>query len=112
MSIRNGVRSDSSKGKSYAFARFENLPEGDVQLTGNIDPEYEENEEEPSSSGGRFENPLYSSKREFKKVSKLENLEIIDFNSPVSLAALKNGIEDDDLEDVEMAIEEISETEQ
>ena len=110
-SIRDGVRSDGSKHPSYGFARFENLPEAGVQLTGSANSEYED-DEGPSSSGGRFENPLYRSKREAKMEAKIEDLKIIDFSSPVSLAVLKNTIQDDDLEEVEMAIEEISETEQ
>lgn len=109
-SIRDGVQRDGVKENSYKFARFQNLSEG-VQLSGDDKLDDIDNNE-PCSSGGRFENPLYRSKRETKAEINIENIKGINFNSPVSLVTLKSQIEGDNSEELEIRSEEISETEQ
>ncbi|XP_043468666.1 protein amnionless [Leptopilina heterotoma] len=109
-SIREGFQSDNAKGNSYKFARFQNFSEGGVQLSGS---DKLEDDNEPTSSGGRFENPLYKSRRESKKELGVEKIKEIDFNSPVSLMSLSNQIEGrENLEELELTKEEISESEQ
>lgn len=111
-SIREGFQSDNAKENSYKFARFQNFSEGGVQLSGSDKLEDDVDDNEPSSSGGRFENPLYKSKRESKKELGVEKIKEIDFNSPVSLVSLSNQIEGGNLEELELTKEEVSETEQ
>ncbi|XP_051155564.1 protein amnionless [Leptopilina boulardi] len=111
-SIRDGVQTSNGKENSYKFARFQNFSEGGVQLSGCDKLENNVDDNEPCSSGGRFENPLYKSKREYKKEINIESTKEIDFNSPVSLMTLNKRIEGENLEELKMTNEEISETEQ
>ncbi|KAJ8675966.1 hypothetical protein QAD02_011752 [Eretmocerus hayati] len=84
--------------KSFAFARFENVTEGNVQLA--------EAEQATSQvdAGGRFENPLYTVEKRPKNGKKVEELNL---NQPVSLVNLEKAIELDDLEEIEMDIEKM-----
>jgi len=99
-SVRDGIRAD----KKHGFARFENIPEGNVQI-GNV-PGTSGQEADDNVGGikqiavGRFENPLYRSKRDKAKEST-----ILDIDAPLSLTALKGKIEDQ-LENEEMDTEE------
>ncbi|EZA50641.1 hypothetical protein DMN91_003527 [Ooceraea biroi] len=99
-SVRDGIRTD----KKYGFARFENVPEGNVQIADvpGISRREADNdvEEITQTTGGRFENPLYRSKRD-----KAEEHKILDIDAPLSLATLKGKI-DDQLESEEMDTEE------
>ncbi|KAG5311069.1 AMNLS protein, partial [Acromyrmex insinuator] len=100
-SVRDGIRADKQK---YGFARFENIPEGNIQI-GNV-PGTSGQEADYNVEGikqiavGRFENPLYRSKRDKAKERK-----ILDIDAPLSLTALKRKIEDQ-LENEEMDTEE------
>ncbi|XP_034188150.2 uncharacterized protein LOC117607949 [Osmia lignaria lignaria] len=101
-SIRDGVRVDKSQpSKPFGFARFENVPEGSVQIANveNVEQpvKIEENEEE--DSGGRFENPLYRSKRRRKEESEVLNME-----APLRLATLRDKVEE--IEEAEIDIDE------
>lgn len=105
--------------KPFGFARFENVLEGNVRID---DPqtrrdEHEMNEElimeeevldeEGTSGGGNFENPLYRSKRD--KNFKIEERELINVDLPLSLTSLKKRAKDnteDDDDDIEMDIEQ------
>ncbi|XP_046820768.1 protein amnionless [Vespa crabro] len=105
--------------KPFSFARFENILEGNVRIE---DPqtrrdEHEMNEEliteeeevldeEGTSVGGNFENPLYRSKRD--KKFKIEERELINVDLPLSLTSLKNRVKDntEDDDDIEMDIEQ------
>lgn len=98
-SVRDGIRADKQK---HGFARFENVPEGNVRIA-NV-PETSGREADNDDvkgitqvADGRFENPLYRSKRD-----KAETRKILD--EPLSLATLKSQI--DDLENKEMDTEE------
>ncbi|XP_067209324.1 uncharacterized protein Amnionless isoform X2 [Linepithema humile] len=98
-SVRDGIRADKQK---HGFARFENVPEGNVQIVNNpgmSGREADGNTEITQVAGGRFENPLYRSKR-----SKEEH-KILDIDAPLSLTILKGKI-DDRLQDEEMDTEE------
>lgn len=105
--------------KPFGFARFENVPEGNVkiddpqrrrrkrhegEISDELVTEEEEMEEESSSGGGKFENPLYRSKR--SKDFKTEERELIDVDLPLSLTALKNKVKNDIEEDIEIDIDE------
>ncbi|XP_054009298.1 uncharacterized protein LOC128892783 [Hylaeus anthracinus] len=103
--IREGVRADNTQGgKPFSFARFENIPEGNVQIAdvagiseqkpGNDDPGIIE------PTGGRFENPLYRSKKRRK-----EEKDVLDMEAPLSLAALRDRVEDG-VEEVEVDIDQ------
>ncbi|XP_076761415.1 protein amnionless [Xylocopa sonorina] len=104
-SIRDGVLVDKTEAsKPFGFARFENISEGNVRIAS---PENETEQkledkggEGEGSSGGRFENPLYRSKRKGK-----EEGEVLDMNAAVSLTALKTKVEDQ-IEEVEVDIDE------
>ncbi|PBC34785.1 Protein amnionless [Apis cerana cerana] len=101
-SIRDGVRVDKNQaGKPFGFARFENISEGNVRITevaceSNL--ENKETDNKDSSSGGRFENPLYRSKRKGRK----EEGEVLDMEKPLSLATLKDKVEEDQIEEVDL----------
>ncbi|XP_057336489.1 protein amnionless-like [Microplitis mediator] len=94
-SVRDGIRPDDG------FARFENLLEGDVQLSG---PNISDNEDEQDNSAGgssvgegggkRFENPLYRSTRKSTEQKDLQDdtQSIINIDIPVSLTQLKNKV--------------------
>lgn len=100
-SVRDGIRSEKQK---HGFARFENVPEGNVHITdapGTSNRTADVNEGITQPEGGRFENPLYRS----KKRDKVDERKILDIDAPLSLATLKSQI-DDQLEDVEMDTEE------
>lgn len=100
-SVRNGIRTDKQK---HGYARFENVPEGNVQIadvSGTSGREADDDVERIKQvAGGRFENPLYRSKRD-----KVEERKILDIDAPLSLATLKGKIEDQ-LENEEMDTEE------
>ncbi|EFN80333.1 Amnionless protein [Harpegnathos saltator] len=98
-SVRDGIRAEKQK---HGFARFENIPEGNVQIadvagTSGQQTDDAERITQPTG-GGRFENPLYRSKRD-----KPEGREMLD--TPLSLTALKGKVEEQ-LENVEMDSEE------
>ncbi|XP_012338896.1 protein amnionless-like [Apis florea] len=103
-SIRDGVRVDKKQaGKPFGFARFENISEGNVQITdvasireSNLEDIETDNKE--SSSGGRFENPLYRSKRKGRK----EEGEVLDMEKPLSLSTLNDRVEEDQIEEVDL----------
>ncbi|KAG5326348.1 AMNLS protein, partial [Acromyrmex heyeri] len=100
-SVRDGIRADKQK---HGFARFENIPEGNIQIghiPGTSGREADDNVEGIKQIAvGRFENPLYRSKRDKAKERK-----ILDIDAPLSLTALKRKIEDQ-LENEEMDTEE------
>ncbi|XP_024871634.1 protein amnionless-like [Temnothorax curvispinosus] len=101
-SVRDGIRKDKQK---HGFARFENVPEGNVQIAnvpGMSGREADDDVEriKQVASAGRFENPLYRSKRD-----KMEKRKIFDIDAPLSLTTLKSKIEDQ-LENEEMDTEE------
>ncbi|KAL0125777.1 hypothetical protein PUN28_004677 [Cardiocondyla obscurior] len=98
-SIRDGIRTDKQK---HGFARFENVPEGNVQIaevSGTNGPGADDVGVE-KDAGGRFENPLYRSKRD-----RAEKRKILDIDAPLSLATLKSKVEDQ-LENEQMDTEE------
>lgn len=81
--------------KSFAFARFENISEGNVQLA--------EETNQQATTGERFENPLYRSTKRSKGQEKK-----LDAQAPVSLTALQQATElNDDTEEIEMDIENL-----
>lgn len=93
---------DKTQGsKPFGFARFENSAESNVQIA-NVanEPNLEDNEADGNdpSSGGRFENPLYRSRRKGRK----EDEEVLNMEAPLSLSTLKrkvdNQIEEADLD--------------
>nr|KAF7429281.1 hypothetical protein H0235_005679 [Vespula pensylvanica] len=105
--------------KPFSFARFENVLEGNVRIDNpqTRRDEHEMNEElimeeevldeEGTSGGGNFENPLYRSKRD--KNFKIEEQELINVDLPLSLTSLKKRAKDnteDDDDDIEMDIEQ------
>lgn len=97
-SVRDGIRAEKQK---QGFARFENVPEGNVQIAdvvGTSGQRTDDSEGITQPTGGRFENPLYRSKRD-----KPEEREMLDV--PLSLTALKGKIEGQ-LENAEMDSEE------
>ncbi|XP_029154931.1 protein amnionless [Nylanderia fulva] len=100
-SVRDGIRADKQK---HGFARFENVPEGNVRIADVPGTSGREADDDDAVkgithvAGGRFENPLYRSKRD-----KTEERKILD--APLSLATLKSQI-DDQLESKEMDTEE------
>ncbi|KAI4503891.1 hypothetical protein M0802_001294 [Mischocyttarus mexicanus] len=106
--------------RSFNFARFENVLEGNVRIDDSQTRrrEHEMNEElikgeevldeEGPSTGGNFENPLYRSKRD--KNFRMEERELINVDLPLSLTSLKNRVKDntdeeDDDNDIEIDIE-------
>ncbi|XP_036149224.1 protein amnionless [Monomorium pharaonis] len=98
-SVRDGIRAGKQK---HGFARFENVPEGNVQIAdvpGTSEREVDDIEG-IKHVASRFENPLYKSKRD-----KAEERKILDLDTPLSLATLKGRIEDQ-LENEEMDTEE------
>ncbi|XP_003703705.2 protein amnionless [Megachile rotundata] len=99
-SIRDGTRVDKSQSKPFSFARFENIPEGNVQIA-NVavaEEQPDKNEEtEEEDSGGRFENPLYRSKRKKK-----EEIEVLNMDAPLRLTALKDKVEGIEEADVDI----------
>lgn len=99
-SVRDGIRTDKQK---HGFARFENVPEGNVQIAdvpGTSGREANDDEGIKQVTSGRFENPLYRSKR-----NKTEERKILDIDAPLSLTTLKGKLEDQ-LENEEMDTEE------
>lgn len=120
-SMRKGTRTTKSR-KPFGFARFENVQEGSVsidesnrrrrrrhasEISEELVTEEEVMEEETSTGGGKFENPLYRSKRkkDFKDF-KNEGEELIDVDLPMSLTALKSKVERNSNDDIEMHIDE------
>ncbi|XP_066591444.1 protein amnionless [Prorops nasuta] len=106
-SIQQGFASaDSKAGKNFTFARFENISEGNVEIAENISAdeaeEVDSEEEGAGATSGRFENPLYRSKKERSKDAREER--IIDIGSPLSLTMLQARV-DDNVEEVEMDME-------
>ncbi|XP_017756763.1 PREDICTED: uncharacterized protein LOC108548368 [Eufriesea mexicana] len=105
-SIRDGVRADKAEGgKPFSFARFENISEGNVQIS-NVDvtsepKEVQEEEGQDPTSGGRFENPLYRSKRRGRK----EDEEVLGMEALMQLTTLKDKMEEQ-LEEVEINMDE------
>lgn len=94
-SVRDGIRTEKQK---HGFARFENVPEGNVQIAdvpGTSGGGQTDNDDDrvAQTTGGRFENPLYRSKKD--KVVERKVLE-----EPLSLATLKDRM--DELENVNM----------
>lgn len=90
-SVRDGIRADKQK---HGFARFENVPEGNVQIANVPGTSGREADNDDvvkgitQIAGGRFENPLYRS----NKRDKTETRKILD--APLSLATLKSQIDD------------------
>lgn len=85
-SVRDGIRAEKQK---HGFARFENIPEGNVQIAdvaGTSRQQTDDNERITQPTGGRFENPLYRSKRD-----KTEESEML--STSLTLTALKGKIE-------------------
>ncbi|XP_076293935.1 protein amnionless [Lasioglossum baleicum] len=105
-SIRDGIRADKSAegSKPFSFARFENISEGNVRIAdvagGSAQTTGNEAEGAKETSGGRFENPLYRSKRKRK-----EEAEVLDMNSPLSMSTLKDKVEDG-IEEVDLDIDQ------
>ncbi|XP_012279780.1 protein amnionless [Orussus abietinus] len=101
--FRTGVRQENGGTRRYlGFARFENVSEATVQLAEPAEPRETPPATYPASgSGGRFENPLYRSK---KRGQNEEN--ILDIEKPVRLTTLKNAIGDEDVEEVDLEIEQ------
>ncbi|XP_076624350.1 protein amnionless [Colletes latitarsis] len=104
-SVRDGMRMDKPEGsKPFSFARFENISEGNVQIAdvaGSSEQKLGKDDtvtKEPS--GGRFENPLYRSKKRRK-----DEEETLDMEAPLSLATLKDRVEDS-MEEIEMDIDQ------
>ncbi|GAB1859853.1 Protein amnionless [Camponotus japonicus] len=101
-SVRDGIRADKQK---HGFARFENVPEGNVRIANVPGTSGREADNDDvvkgitQIAGGRFENPLYRS----NKRDKTEIRKILD--APLSLATLKSQV-DDQLETKEMDTEE------
>ncbi|XP_001604404.1 protein amnionless-like [Nasonia vitripennis] len=97
-------RVNGHKRKSFAFARFENLFEGNVQLAEEEQEEEQASSAEQSSGGETFENPLYRHEKAIGKERKL-----LDTSEPVSLIALEKVLEVDNnsIEDIEMDIENL-----
>lgn len=98
-SVRDGIRAEKQK---HGFARFENVSEGNVQIVdvpGTSERQAHNDDEriKQNLAGGRFENPLYRSKRE------KEERRILD--EPLSLATLKDKVENQ-LENAQMDTEE------
>lgn len=100
-SVRDGMRTNKQK---QGFARFENVPEGNVQIADVPGTSGREGDDDDKGikqvAGGRFENPLYKSKR-----NKTEERKILDIDAPLSLTTLK-GKMDNQLENEEMDTEE------
>jgi len=100
-SVQDGIRTDKQK---HGFARFENVSEGNVQIAdiaGMSRREVNNDAEDiMQTAGGRFENPLYRSKRD-----KAEEHKVLGIDAPLSLATLKGKI-DDQAEPQEMDTEE------
>lgn len=100
-SVRDGIRADKQK---HGFARFENVPEGSVQIADVPGTSVREADNDieniTQTAGGRFENPLYRSKRD-----KADEHKVLDIDAPLSLATLKSKM-DDQLEPEEMDTEE------
>ncbi|XP_020279310.1 protein amnionless-like [Pseudomyrmex gracilis] len=102
-SVRDGIRTDKQK---HGFARFENVPEGNVQIAdvpGTSEREVVNVEGITQLASGRFENPLYRSKRNKTE----EEGKILDIDAPLSLTTLKGRIDQlDQAENEEMESEE------
>jgi len=100
-SVQDGIRTDKQK---HGFARFENVSEGNVQIAdiAGMSRRDVNNDAEDimQTAGGRFENPLYRSKRD-----KAEEQKVLGIDAPLSLATLKSKI-DDQVEPQEMDTEE------
>ncbi|XP_032677849.1 protein amnionless-like [Odontomachus brunneus] len=96
-SVRDGIHAEKQK---HGFARFENIPEGNVQIAEVAGTSRQQTNDESITqpTGGRFENPLYRSKRD-----KTEEREKLD--PPLSLTSLKGKMEGQ-LENTEMNNEE------
>lgn len=100
-SVRDGIRADKEK---HGFARFENVPEGNVRIANVPRTSGREADNDDVAKGitqvpgGRFENPLYRSKRDKTETHKI-------LEAPLSLATLKSQM-DDQLEAKEMDTEE------
>ena len=105
--MQDAIFSKTGKTKSFNFARFENVPEGNVQLTSPSSMENDQSElitsdnEDQSTSGSRFENPLYRSKRSGKKNEKFE----MQINEPMSMSVLQSNERDDLNENIKMKID-------
>ena len=105
-SIRDGVGAEKTQGsKPFGFARFENISEGNVQIASVVDePRTNLDDGEAGSAdppGGRFENPLYRSKRRGRK----EDEEILNMEAPLSLSTLKDKV-GRQIEEVDVDIDE------
>lgn len=89
-----GKHGAGRKRKSFAFARFENVPEGSIQLV---------EEETPSRSvgGERFENPLY------RATGSRNGSKLGPGDEPIGLVDLEQAIEIEHAEDIEMDIENL-----
>ncbi|XP_011161778.1 protein amnionless-like [Solenopsis invicta] len=98
-SVRDGIWEGKQK---HGFARFENVPEGNVQIADvpGMSGREVDDDKGIKQVAGRFENPLYKSKRD-----KAEERKILDIDEPLSLTTLKDKIEDQ-LENEEMDTEE------
>lgn len=96
--VRDGIPFRSDDG----FARFENLPEGHVQLSGQSPLDNDVLQQDNSGiSGGqndgegkRFENPLYRSTRKSptEQQTLSDEQSIINIDLPVSLTLLKKKV--------------------
>ena len=104
LSIRDGIRVDKGQRvKSFGFARFENIPEGNVQIAEPVSVQKAASDVDSSgeaTSGGRFENPLYRSKRKHG-----EEKDILDMGAALSLSTLRDKVEDR-MEEMEVDIDQ------
>ncbi|KOX71102.1 hypothetical protein WN51_04637 [Melipona quadrifasciata] len=110
LSIRDGVgATEKTQGsKPFGFARFENISEGNVQIASVVDvDEPRANLDDGGTGsadppGGRFENPLYRSKR---RGGRKEDEEVLNMEAPLSLSTLKDKV-GRQIEEVDVDIDE------
>lgn len=85
----------------FGFARFENIPEGDMGIDEDALPAIEESLDDEDDdldcpgSSKRFENPLYRSKREITKEKPIAEEKMIDIDAPVRLNVLESRIREE-----------------
>ncbi|KAF3426788.1 hypothetical protein E2986_11434 [Frieseomelitta varia] len=108
-SIRDGVGVEKTQvRKPFGFARFENISEGNVQIASVADvdePRANLDDGETGSAdppGGRFENPLYRSKRRGRK----KDEEVLNMEAPLSLSTLKDNV-GRQIEEVDVDVDEV-----
>ncbi|XP_015605571.1 protein amnionless-like [Cephus cinctus] len=91
-SIRERIRSDPSRiSRPFGFARFENATDANVELASSPGQDDVEDQEQTSSTGGRFTNPLYSSKRGVP-----EDKTVLNVEGTVTMASLRDTVDNDE----------------